>query len=263
MNLLSNLFPIYFPLWISLIFNFFAFLIAFGIGAFLGSHSRSKTEQKDWSPIGSVVIASLFLVVILLSTTYGISYIKYNTNQEYFLEEANALETVYLRAGYLNDSDRKELRTLLKEYVLLRYNMFKKGHLKESIVRSEKLHNRIWEYTDQIAKENPNSIMIGLFVEALSDAIDHHEKRVNWVFNAEIPWAMWLVLYFIVTVAIVNMGYFFGVTHTHHFVICSFFILTISALISLIIDLNHPQQGFILTDSQSLKEVIHSTFNEE
>lgn len=249
------------PLWLSFLINSIAFFIAFNLGTLLGNRYRPSSEQESLSPIGSVVFTMLGFAVVVLSITYGIGFIKYNASQELFLNEANAIEIVYLRAGYLKDSDRRVIRALLKDYVYLRYNMFKSENFNEGLRKTEKLHDRLWQYTDELAKSNPNSVTLGLFIQALSEALDFQEKHVNQTVGSKLPWPVWVVLYAITALAIINMGYFFRITQTHHVVNCFFLILTFSALMSLILELNYLQRKPVLIQ-HSLIEVMSNMFNE-
>lgn len=261
MDMILNFFSIPF-LWVSFIVNFVIFFILFIIGTRLGSRYRTTGGEENGFSIGLVAISIICFAILLLSITYGICFSRFNSNREYLLVEANELESVYLQTGYLNDPERKKIRALLKDYVYLRYNVFKTGQIEEGVAEIEELHDKIWEYVENLARENPNSAMMALLLKTLNNALDFQQKRVNLSISASIPLIMWVILYFITILAIVSLGYMFGVTNTHHILICSFLILAFSAVISLILDLDHAQHGFILVDEKSLIEIIKNTYED-
>lgn len=246
----------HFPLWGIYIFTFFILLIAFESGVFLGKRHRVIAERDDRSPISSIVAATLGLLAFLLAFTFGITATKFEERRMLVIDEANAIGTTYLRAEYLSDPYQIEIKNLLKEYVSIRLEALKPGKLAQGIKRSEELQDQLWLQAVAVAEKNPNSVVAGLFIKSLNEVIDLHTKRVSIGVHFRIPIIIWSVLYFITILAIGSVGYQIGLFHGRYMGITLLLILTFSAVIVLIVDLDRPQEGFIKVSQQSLIDLM-------
>lgn len=244
------------PIWAIFTFTFFFVFVAFELGIFLGKKHRETAEQEDRSPIGSIVAAALGLLAFLLAFTFGIAASKFDERRNLVVEEANAIGTTYLRAGYLQEPNRTALRELLKEYVAVRLDAIKPGKIVEGIKKSEEIQDQLWIQATVIAEKNPDSVIGGLFIQSLNETIDLHTKRVYLGLRVRIPIIIWGVLYFVTMLSIGCLGYQFGLFHTRYIGITLLLILTFSSVITLITDLDRPQEGFIHVTQQSLVDLM-------
>lgn len=239
-----------------LIFTFIVLFLAFEGGMFLGKKHRMISEPKDRSPIGSIVGATLGLLAFLLAFTFGIAASKFDDRRMLVIDEANAINTTYLRAGYLSNPYRIEIRNLLKEYVSLRLEGIKSGNIEQAVKGSEDVQDRLWNQTVSLAEKYSNSEAVALFIESLNDVIELHAKRVNLGIYVRIPMIIWIALFFVTILAIGSVGYQIGLIHAHYLGISLLLILTFSSVIVLIADLDRPQEGFIKVSQQSLIDLI-------
>lgn len=249
------------PIWAIFIFTFLIVYIAFESGVFLGEKHRKNAEKEDRSPIGSMVAATLGLLAFLLAFTFGIAASKFDERRNLVVEEANAIGTTYLRAGYLKESFRESVKDLLKEYVAIRLDAIKPGKITEGIKKSEEIQDKLWLHATLIAEKNPNSVVEGLFIQSLNEMIDLHAKRIYLGLRVRIPIIIWGVLYFVTMLSIGCLGYQFGLFHTRYIGITFLLILTFSSVIILIVDLDRPQEGFIHVTQQSLIDLMEK-FNQ-
>lgn len=239
-----------------LILTFLILFCAFEGGMFLGKKHRLIADQDDRAPIGSIVAATLGLLAFLLAFTFGIAASKFEERRMLVIDEANAIGTTYLRAGYLPNLYQAEIENLLKEYVSIRLEALKPEKLAEGIKRSEELQNQLWLQAVAVAEKNPNSVVVGLFIKSLNDVIDLHTKRVNIGVHFRLPIIIWSVLYFVTILAIGSVGYQLGLFHARYMGIILLLILTFSSVIVLIVDLDQPQKGFIKVSQQSLIDLM-------
>lgn len=251
MSILFDLF-INTPLWGIFIFTLLIILVAIEGGIILGKKHRLESEKEDRSPIGSIVAASLGLLAFLLAFTFGIAASKFDERRTLVVDEANAIGTTYLRAGYLAEPHQTQIKYLLKEYVSIRLDALKPEKLAQGLKKSEELQNQLWQQAVDIAEKNPRSVMVGLFIQSLNEVIDLHAKRVNIGIHIRIPIIIWGTLYFVTMLALGSLGYQFGLTQTRFLGITLLLILTFSTVITLIVDLDRPQEGLIKVSQRSL-----------
>ncbi len=248
------------PLWELFIATFAVTFLVFEGGVLLGQKHRQLSEQEDRSPIGSIVAATLGLLAFLLAFTFGIAAAKFEERRALVLEEANAIETTYLRAAYLEDPYSTRIQNLLKEYVSNRLDALKPGQLAQGLQHSQELQDQLWSEATILAKKHPDSVVAGLFIQSLNNVIDLHSKRLNVGLYIRIPFIIWGSLYFVLLLAIISLGYQFGLSHTRFRAITMLIILTFTSVILLIADLDRPQEGFIKVSQQALID-LQNKFN--
>ena len=88
-----------------LIFAVFAVIsfVAYEIGFQIGHWYQARTPGVQEGPTGVLVGSILALLAFLLAITMGMASDRFDTRRGLVLEEANSIETTYLRAGYLPD----------------------------------------------------------------------------------------------------------------------------------------------------------------
>jgi hypothetical protein len=209
------------------------------------------------TPVGEMVAATLGLFAFILAFTFGLAATRFDTKRQLVLDEANAIGTTYLRAEMLPERSA-EIRALLRDYVDVRIEAVKPGKLEEGIRRSENLQNRLWQQTVPIAANNPNSIIVGLFVQSLNEVIDLHAKRLTAGARNRIPFVIWAALYGISFLAFAAMGYHSGMTGTTRSVVIITVAFTFSVVIALIADLDRSHEGVLVVSQQALIDLRRS-----
>lgn len=245
------------PLWGIFVFTFIFTLLAFKTGEVLGKQHRLRAEKEDRTPIGSIVGATLGLLAFLLALSFGLASSRFDERRTLVIDEANAIERTYLRAGYLNEPYRRQIRDLLKEYVSVRLEALKPEKVNEGVKRSEELQDRLWQQAVVVAEKNMNSELVALFVQSLNEVIDLHAKRVNVGIRFRIPIVVWAMLYFVTFLSVGSLGYQFGLVHTRYTGMIILLILTFSSVLLLIVDLDRPQEGFIKVSQESLIDLMN------
>jgi hypothetical protein len=166
------------PLWGVFVAILIVVLLSVECGYRLGRYRRNRHEQEKETPVGTMVGATLGLLAFILAFTFGLAAARFDTRRQVLLDEANAIGTTYLRAGMLPER-REEIRALLRNYVDTRLEAVRSGNIAEGMRQSENIQNDVWTHAIAVGEKNPNSIVVGLFVQSLNDMIDLHAKRVQ------------------------------------------------------------------------------------
>src|SRR5215467_12620718 len=166
------------PLWLLFIAILLVVLVSVESGYRLGKYRRSRHEYEKDAPVGTMVGATLGLLAFVLAFTFGLAAARFDTRRQVLLDEANAIGTTYLRAGMLPER-REEIRTLLRNYVNTRLEAVRSGNIEEGMRRSENIQSQLWTHAVAVGEKNPNSIVVGVFIQSLNDMIDLHAKRVQ------------------------------------------------------------------------------------
>ena len=173
------------------------------------------------------------------------------------LDEANAIGTTYLRAGMLPDR-REEIRALLREYVDVRLKAVLSNNIAEGMRQSLNIQDQLWAQAVAVGEKNPNSIVVGLFMQSLNEVIDLHAKRVQAGLRNRIPAAFWVALFAVAVFSLATMGYHSGLAGTSRSLAVLAVAFTFSAVIGLIADLDRPQEGGLKVSQQALIDLRQS-----
>ena len=245
------------PLWGLFIVILLLVLLSVECGYRLGKYRRAQHEQEKEAPVGTIVGATLGLLAFLLAFTFGLAASRFDTRRQLVLEEANAIGTTYLRAGMLLDRG-EQIRALLRDYVGARLDGVHSGNITEGIRRSEEIQQKMWAEAENVGQKNPNSIVVGLFIQSLNETIDLHAKRLQAGIRSRIPGAIWVGLFSVAVLSLAAMGYLEGLTGTRRSLAVFAVAIAFSVVIELIADLDRPQEGILRVSQQALLDVQRS-----
>ena len=245
------------PLWGLFIVILLVVLLSVECGYRLGQYRRSRSEQEKETPVGTMVGATLGLLAFILAFTFGLAAARFDARRQVLLDEANAIGTTYLRAGILPEGG-EQIRTLLRDYVAARLEAVESGNIEEGINRSESIQQQLWSQAEAVGQKNPNSIVVGLFVQSLNEVIDLHAKRVQAGVRSRIPGAIWLGLFAVAALSLAAMGYQAGLARTRRSLAVFAVAITFSVVIELIADLDRPQQGVLRVSQHALLDLQRS-----
>ena len=244
------------PIWGVYVVIVLAALLTVEVGYRLGRYWQQRTEKGKEGEVGSLVGATLALLAFLLVFLTGAAANRFDDRRQLVVTEANAIKTTYLRAGYLDEPYRTDIRQFLREYLDLRLKaVTDPGTLADALVRSEEIHAELWNRAEIIAvTAKPNSDMAALFIESLNDVIDIHTERVA-VGLIRIPWNIWLAVFFIALLTMAMVGFQNGVAGNRILIVQMVMILVFAGVILLIVDLDRSQEGFIQVSQQALVDL--------
>jgi hypothetical protein len=237
-----------------LIFAIFALVsfVAYEIGFQVGHWYQARTPGVQEGPTGVLVGSILALLAFLLAITMGMASDRFDTRRGLVLEEANTIQTTYLRAGYLPEPASTEIRNLLREYVPLRITPSDEATRLANAQRSEALLQQIWSIAEAEAQVTQQGDLMAAFIESLNETIDLHESRLAAGVYSRVPASiLWLLLLgSVLTLAIV--GYSAGLTKRRDLLSAIVLIVALGAVLALVIDLDQPRQGFVQVSQQPL-----------
>jgi len=245
------------PLWANLLMTLVIVLLAVEVGYRAGIFRQRRATQEKEAPVGVMVGATLGLLAFLLAFTFGFAANLFQAKRAIVLEESNAIGTAYLRADLLDESRATDVRALFREYVDVRLAGAEIG-VDEVIRRSEEIQTQLWDHAAASMRERPDSLAIGLFVQALNAVIDVHSTRVMVSVRSRIPPTIWAALYVVAFLSLGTMGYQSGLSGaTRSFAVLAVAI-TFTAVIGLVADLDSSQEGALQVSQQSMIDLQNS-----
>lgn len=221
-----------------------------------GRARRTRFEDEKEGPVGAIVAATLGLLAFVLAFTFGLAASRFDARRTVVVDEANAIGTTYLRAGLLPDEVRRgRVRQLLRTYVDSRLEVARTGDIGVAIGRADELHRALWAEAESAGRQSPDSIVVGLFIEALNETIDIHATRLLIVLQGRIPPVLWGALGTVTVLSMTGVGYFCGLSKSRRTPEVLVLSLSFSAILVLIADLDRPREGFIQVSQQAMNDV--------
>jgi hypothetical protein len=244
------------PLWSVYIITVVIVLISVVGGFFLGSYIRRRGKSKQEAPIGAVVGALLGLLAFILAFTFGMTASRFEARKQLLLDEVNAIGTAFLRADFLPEPQRAETKKLLRKYVDIRLKGTQQyKNLPQALVDSEALHDQLWSQVATLSQQTNDKILIGLYIQSLNEVIDLHSKRLTVGTQYRIPGSIWLALYFVTVMAMVAVGYHFGLAGGGSFLVSLLLSVAFSTVILLIADIDRAREGLLKVSQQPMLEL--------
>jgi hypothetical protein len=201
-----------------------------------------------------IVGSLLALLAFLLAITMGMASDRFEARRGLVLAEANAVGTTYLRAGYLPDPTSSQIRKLLREYVPLRImnSDLAEADIRARIAQSVELHSKLWSVAEGLARAAPESHPVALFIESLNQTIDLHQSRVAGAIYGRVPETVLLLLFLSSILTLTMVGYSAGLRLRRSPLAAVIMILFLGAVLTLVVDLDRPREGFLTANQQPL-----------
>lgn len=231
-------------------------LAACEAGILVGRHHlRIRADEGALTAVGPIVGGLLGMLAFVMAFTFSMASTHYVARKQDVLTEATYIGTAYLRADLLGEARSPQLKRLLREYVDVRLRTARPGgDLKAGVSRSLEIQQLLWSQVSSAAREDSNRFA-ALAVTSINDVIAMHERRLTDAIHARIPGGIWLGLLAITVLTMGTLGLQVGLSGKRRLVGIIPIALAFSVLVTLILDLNRPQGGFITVGQQPLVDL--------
>ena len=230
-------------------------LLVLELGFRLGRRRMASPEVEQESSVGAMANASLVLLAFLLAFAFGFAASRHEVRRTLFLEDVNAIGTVYLRTGVLPETTRAEARVLLREYTDVRLAAVATGNVEPAVRRSLEIQRGLWEPAAALAEGHSGSVVLGLYLQSLNQMIDLHTTRLNESLFVRIPAMLWIVIGAITALSMGEMGYQTGLGSRRRPRSMPAFALAFALVILLIADLDRPQGGWFRVSQEAMVDL--------
>lgn len=242
----------FFPLGGMLCVTTVVVLLSIEAGYRVGRFRVRKLASEKEAPVGEIIAATLGLLAFILAFTFGMAASRFDDRRKIVVEEANSIGTTYLRAGLLPDGRGANVRRLLRDYVDARLEVVQTEDIETLMLRTDKIHHDLWREAEAAGTQHPESIVVGLFIQSLNETIDIHSKRVLVGLESRLPTVLWTTLYLVTVLTMAGVGYHEGLTRSRRSWAVAVLILAFSAIMTLIADLDRPQEGLVKVSQHAM-----------
>ncbi|MBT8461035.1 MAG: hypothetical protein KJO44_00830 [Gemmatimonadetes bacterium] len=227
------------------------------IGFRLGSRRRDS-EDSLRSLMSGTGAAMLGLLGLLLGFTLAMAVSRWDARRDVIVDEANAIGTLWLRAGLLEEPLRGDLQGALRSYtdarIALGGSRGDRAALRAARSESESLQASIWSEVARANQPGRSPAILSSLITSANEVIDIHELRLASIENF-LPAPLFSLLLMVAAVATGFLAWAFGAANQGGRAAIVGLGLLIAAVLLLIMDLNRPQRGWIDVGVESLERV--------
>jgi hypothetical protein len=228
------------------------------LGYRIGHREVSRNPEARGKEMGTITGAALGMMTFFLVFQIGLAGDRYANRRQLVTKEANAIRTAYLRAGYLGEPYRTDIRQLLAGYAADRLAAAQDpSRLPEVVSRSQDRLTELWNQAEKIAIARPNEEVISLFIDSANDVINAHTERLMAV-SSRISQTVWTAIYLMILLGFVLLGYQNGLQGQRQPVATIILMLVFAGVMLLLADLDRPWEGMFKISQQPIIDLLRS-----
>jgi len=231
-------------------------LLALALGyRYASRHGSADDERAGWAfSLGQAAIFGLIALIIGFSFSFAAG--RYEARRALVVSEADAIRNAYLRGGFLPAAKVSRFRTLLIEYTKTRLKTYGEvGDMRaeqQSLGKSDELQVLLWTMASSTARRDPRSPFYVDLTRSIVEVVDASEEQ-EAALNNHVPRAVIGLVLLCTLMGAFLLGLTFGRAKSANAALSLMFCLLFAATVFTIIDLDHPQGGFIAVDIAPLQ----------
>lgn len=230
-------------------------LVVYEVSFRAGRWWQARTPDVDEEGVSGVLVGSLLaLMAFLLAVTMGMASDRYDTRRQLVVDEANMIETAYLRAGTIPSPASEHVRELLREYAPLRVVPDDDAALEAALVRAEEIQDELWRITEEVARADSSDV-IAMFEEAIGDLNVLDDDRIAAGMYSRVPESVMLILLVGSIASVAIVGYNAGLKGHRSAINAAVMIITLGAVFTLVVDIDRPGDGLVTVTQQPIIDV--------
>jgi hypothetical protein len=220
---------------------------------------KSRAVEAGEDPGTKFTDASLALLGLLLAFTFAIALGRYDQRRLAVIAESNAIGDFYTCASLLKEKHRIKLQDVIREYAQEQLATPHETLFGEEEKKATQRCNKMWaDMTDivegAIADGTPIAVSL---TNTLNNLISSSAARLA-MYQVQLPWIIVLLLFVGSAVPAFLIGEKQGATRTMHRSGSLSFVILVTLVIFVIVDLNQPRRGLIQVSHEPLERVVQT-----
>ena len=231
--------------------------VASEIGRRYGVFARGRGRDND----ATLEAAVLGLLALMISFTFSMALTLFEARRDAVLNEANAIGTTALRARLLPAPHDARAVKLLRDYVQIRLDLYRRApsarELDAAIDQSNAIQTSLWQEVKAVEAVDKGMVPTGLFIQTLNEMIDNQEKRVT-AYRNRVPDIALVALYAIAFIAVAFAGFGAELDSRRSRLPVYLTGMIVCTVLLLIQDLGRPDAGLIWAGQQPMIDTAAS-----
>lgn len=233
-------------------------LIALALGyRYAARFAKNASDKEGWAwGLGQAAIFGL--ITLILAFSYSRAAERFEARSELVVSESNAIGTAYLKAGFLPAAEATRFRSILIAYTRRRLDAYASvgdvGAERRAIDNGKTSQNQLWLISANAARRDSRPAFVDL-TRSVIDVMDAAEQQ-EAAFNNHVPGVILGIVVFSTLIGALLFGLTLGRASHPNALLAVIFCLLFSATVYTILDLDHPQGGFIGVDVSPLQATL-------
>jgi hypothetical protein len=205
--------------------------------------------------------ASVALLGLLLAFTFSMSLGRHDQRRLAVVAESNAIGDFYTCASLLKEPKRAQLQGVIRDYAQLQlrrwHEPFDAADEEQAIQKSQKMQAQMTELVAQAVEGTPIAVPL---TNKFTDLTSTYASRLA-AYDEGLPWSIVMLLFLSSIVPAYLIGMKQEQTRQVHLAGTFSFIVLVSLVVFVVLDLNQPSRGMIKVSGQPLERVVRSMAN--
>jgi hypothetical protein len=221
--------------------------------------NESKGVNETGAHVNQAVKAALAVLGLLLAFTVSMAVSRYDARKQALVTETSAIATAYLRTQFVPDPQRPAMVALMRQYVDARLATARPNWQQDTPLLNmiERLQQQIWSESTAIGQQEPQSNVVGLFIQSVNDIFSAQRARDAARLDT-LPASTLYLLFAVAMLGLGFLGYASGIGRGRSMAGTILLALLVTVVVVIIIDLDQPYRGFITISQQSLIQLRQS-----
>jgi len=220
---------------------------------------RRATPESGDDPGIKFTDAALALLGLLLAFTFSMSLGRHDERRTIVVAESNAIGDFYTCASLLKEPNRSSLQGVIRAYAQHKLDAARhirwESDLEEKVQQFQNQHARMTAIVDAALIEGTPIAMP--LTNTLNNVTSTHASRLA-AYRERLPWSIVLLLFLGAIVPAFLMGLKQATSSRPHLAGPACFILMVTFVVYVTLDLNQPSSGTIQVSQEPLERLLQS-----
>ena len=214
-------------------------------------HRAGETESESHDYLLSAVLG---LLALLLGFTFSLALNRHEDRRNLVVQEANAIDTAWLRAQILASPNKEAVSQLLRAYLDARLDWSETEGADNSSARTAVLQRKLWAATGQAVRSEPNPQLSRALMDPMNQSFDLASAR-SAAGAAHVPDRVLTVLLLYAVLAAAMLGYTAAAKGKPQRIATVCVLVAVTLALVMILDIDRPRSGAIQVSEQPLEEL--------
>jgi len=217
-------------------------------------HRAGETESESHDYLLSAVLG---LLALLLGFTFSLALNRHEDRRNLVVQEANAIDTAWLRAQILEEPNKEAISQLLRAYLDARLDWSETDDTGVLSARTVMLQQKLWAATGQAVRTEPNAQVTRALMDPMNQSFDLASAR-SAAGAAHVPNRVLTVLLLYAVLAAAMLGYTAAAKGRPQRIATLCVLVAMTLALVMILDIDRPRSGAIQVSEQPLEELQQS-----
>lgn len=219
---------------------------AYGFGIKMKLKGRVKT-----SPI--ITPSVLGLLSLILSFSFSMSISRYEERRKLVIQEANAIQTAYLRAMILKPVPGYDIKKMYLNYLNTRIKFYEAQDLEKEIQFSVEEQKELWNHYKKVTEKDRSAVET-LYAYALNPMIDVATAR-NYTLMRTLPIQIYGLTLLIAMVGFSCLNFDRGFKNEENHWSTGITIALFCVIFTFVYDIDHSREGMINISQDAMYDI--------